>query len=49
VVVWVLGYLLSLVVLATMEPSAIAAVDGDSGTPAVGERTDSAVLSGTVV
>ena len=49
VVVAVLAYLLSLVVRPAMEPSAITAVAGDASAPAVGERTDSAVLSGTVV
>ena len=49
VVVAVLAYLLSLVVRPAMEPSAIAAVAGETGAPSVGERTDSAVLSGTVV
>ena len=49
VVVAVLAYLLTLVVRPTVEPSAIAAAAGDSGSSAVGERTDSAVLSGTVV
>src|ERR1017187_450452 len=49
VVVAGLAYLLSLVVRPAMEPSAITAVGGDASAPAVGERTDSAVLSGTVV
>ncbi len=48
-VVAVLAYLFSLVVRPTMEPSAIAAVAGENGAPAVGERSDSAFLSGTVV
>jgi len=49
VVVAVLAYLLSLVVRPAMERSAVAAVVGETGAPTVGERTDSAVLSGTVV
>jgi hypothetical protein len=49
VVVAILAYLLSLVVRPTVEPSAVAAVASDMSAPAVGERTDSAFLSGTVV
>jgi hypothetical protein len=49
VVVAILAYLLSLVVRPTVEPSVVAAVAGDMSAPAVGERTDSAFLSGTVV
>jgi len=49
VVVAALAYLFSLVVRPTMEPSAVTALAGETGAPAVGERTDSAFLSGTVV
>jgi hypothetical protein len=49
VVVAILAYLLSLVVRPTVEPSVVAAVASDMSAPAVGERTDSAFLSGTVV
>ena len=49
VVVAVLAYLLSLAVRPAVEQAAVAAVAGDTSAPAVGERTDSAFLSGTVV
>ena len=49
VVLAVLAYLLSLAVRPAMEPTTVAAVAGETSAPAVGERTDSAFLSGTVV
>jgi hypothetical protein len=49
VVLALLAYLLSLAVRPAMETSAITAVAGDASAPAVGQRTDSAFLSGTVV
>ena len=44
-----LAYLLSLAVHHEIEPPGVATVAGETGAPVAGERTDSALLSGTVV